>query len=109
VSWWPRAAGPGGRSITEPGKPAEKRLPDNAEGDATQQTLEQKFSRPAGWKAFAARPARPRDLHKGPAAPSPLVGDDVLMYASDYPHGESHFPESAVGNAARFCARAALD
>jgi uncharacterized protein len=24
-----------------------------------------------------------------------LVGDDVLMYASDYPHGESHFPESA--------------
>jgi len=24
-----------------------------------------------------------------------LVGDDLLMYASDYPHGESHFPESA--------------
>ena len=24
-----------------------------------------------------------------------LVGDDVLMYASDYPHAESHFPESA--------------
>ena len=23
-----------------------------------------------------------------------LVGDQVLMYASDYPHGESHFPES---------------
>jgi predicted TIM-barrel fold metal-dependent hydrolase len=23
-----------------------------------------------------------------------FVGDDVLMYASDYPHGESHFPES---------------
>jgi uncharacterized protein len=23
-----------------------------------------------------------------------LVGDDVLMYASDYPHGESHFPQS---------------
>ena len=23
-----------------------------------------------------------------------MVGDDVLMYASDYPHGESHFPES---------------
>ena len=23
-----------------------------------------------------------------------LVGDHVLMYASDYPHGESHFPES---------------
>ena len=23
-----------------------------------------------------------------------LVGDTVLMYASDYPHGESHFPES---------------
>ena len=23
-----------------------------------------------------------------------LVGDGVLMYASDYPHGESHFPES---------------
>ena len=22
-----------------------------------------------------------------------LVGDGVLMYASDYPHGESHFPE----------------
>ena len=55
-----------------------------------------------------------------------LVGDGVLMYASDYPHGESHFPES-VGivsawnmpearkrkllwdNAARFYARAALD
>src|ERR1700748_2223227 len=27
-------------------------------------------------------------------AVSDLVGDDVLMYASDYPHGESHFPES---------------
>jgi predicted TIM-barrel fold metal-dependent hydrolase len=24
-----------------------------------------------------------------------LLGDDVLMYASDYPHGESHFPRSA--------------
>jgi uncharacterized protein len=24
-----------------------------------------------------------------------LLGDDVLMYASDYPHGESHFPQSA--------------
>ena len=24
-----------------------------------------------------------------------LVGDHVLMYASDYPHGESHFSESA--------------
>jgi predicted TIM-barrel fold metal-dependent hydrolase len=23
-----------------------------------------------------------------------LVGDGVLMYASDYPHGESHFPET---------------
>jgi predicted TIM-barrel fold metal-dependent hydrolase len=23
-----------------------------------------------------------------------LIGDPVLMYASDYPHGESHFPES---------------
>jgi predicted TIM-barrel fold metal-dependent hydrolase len=23
-----------------------------------------------------------------------LVGDHVLMYASDYSHGESHFPES---------------
>jgi 2-methylisocitrate lyase-like PEP mutase family enzyme/predicted TIM-barrel fold metal-dependent hydrolase len=28
-------------------------------------------------------------------AVSDLVGDEVLMYASDYPHGESHFPESA--------------
>jgi predicted TIM-barrel fold metal-dependent hydrolase len=24
-----------------------------------------------------------------------LLGDEVLMYASDYPHGESHFPKSA--------------
>jgi predicted TIM-barrel fold metal-dependent hydrolase len=24
-----------------------------------------------------------------------LLGDGVLMYASDYPHGESHFPKSA--------------
>jgi hypothetical protein len=23
-----------------------------------------------------------------------IVGEDVLMYASDYPHGESAFPES---------------
>src|SRR5260370_40158729 len=23
-----------------------------------------------------------------------LLGDEVLMYASDYPHGESHFPKS---------------
>ncbi len=23
-----------------------------------------------------------------------LLGDEVLMYASDYPHGESHFPQS---------------
>lgn len=52
-----------------------------------------------------------------------LVGDHVLMYASDYPHGESHYPESAGlvldwdmpaerkrklfwDNAARFYARA---
>ena len=55
-----------------------------------------------------------------------LVGDGVLMYASDYPHGESHFPESAGlvtgwempeprkrqllwDNAVRFYARAGLD
>jgi uncharacterized protein len=55
-----------------------------------------------------------------------LVGDHVLMYASDYPHGESHFPESAGlviawdmaderkrkllwDNAVRLYARAALD
>jgi predicted TIM-barrel fold metal-dependent hydrolase len=25
---------------------------------------------------------------------SEIVGDDVLMYASDYPHGESHFPHT---------------
>jgi predicted TIM-barrel fold metal-dependent hydrolase len=25
-----------------------------------------------------------------------ILGDGVLMYASDYPHGESHFPESAA-------------
>jgi predicted TIM-barrel fold metal-dependent hydrolase len=54
------------------------------------------------------------------------LGDDVLMYASDYPHGESHFPESAgivVGwgmperrkrkllweNATKLYARAGLD
>ena len=54
-----------------------------------------------------------------------LVGDEVLMYASDYPHGESHFPESAGivtgwdlsetrkrkllwDNALRFYARAAV-
>jgi hypothetical protein len=23
-----------------------------------------------------------------------LVGDHVLIYASDYPHGDSHLPES---------------
>jgi predicted TIM-barrel fold metal-dependent hydrolase len=28
-------------------------------------------------------------------AVSDLLGDHVLMYASDYPHGESHFPQSA--------------
>jgi predicted TIM-barrel fold metal-dependent hydrolase len=55
-----------------------------------------------------------------------LVGDEVLMYASDYPHGESHFPESAGlvtawqmaeprkrkllwDNAVRFYARAQVD
>jgi uncharacterized protein len=55
-----------------------------------------------------------------------LVGDNVLMYASDYPHGESHFPESTEivttwdmaqerkrkllwGNAVRFYARAGVD
>jgi hypothetical protein len=54
-----------------------------------------------------------------------LVGDDVLMYASDYPHGESHFPQSTGivmdwdmpetrkrklfwDNAVRFYARAAV-
>jgi predicted TIM-barrel fold metal-dependent hydrolase len=54
-----------------------------------------------------------------------LLGDEVLMYASDYPHGESHFPQSArivLGwdmpearkrkllwdNAVRFYARAGL-
>ena len=48
-----------------------------------------------------------------------LIGDHVLMYASDYPHGESHFPESVSlvldaerkrkllwDNAIRFYARA---
>jgi predicted TIM-barrel fold metal-dependent hydrolase len=25
-----------------------------------------------------------------------LIGDDVLVYASDYPHGESHFPQSTA-------------
>ena len=25
-----------------------------------------------------------------------LLGEDLLMYASDYPHGESWFPESAT-------------
>ena len=25
-----------------------------------------------------------------------LIGEDVLMYASDYPHGESHFPHAVV-------------
>ena len=25
-----------------------------------------------------------------------LLGDDILMYASDYPHGESWFPESTT-------------
>ena len=24
-----------------------------------------------------------------------LIGDHVLMYASDYPHGESHFPKGS--------------
>ena len=28
-----------------------------------------------------------------------LLGDDVLMYASDYPHGESWFPKSATTGA----------
>ena len=28
-----------------------------------------------------------------------LVGDDVLMYASDYPHGESHFPGVGLAGA----------
>ncbi len=55
-----------------------------------------------------------------------LVGDHVLMYASDYPHGESHFPQSVSlvldwamdparkrkllwDNAVRFYARAPVD
>jgi hypothetical protein len=29
-------------------------------------------------------------------AVSDLVGDDLLMYASDYPHGESWFPNSVT-------------
>jgi uncharacterized protein len=54
-----------------------------------------------------------------------LLGDHVLMYASDYPHGESHFPESVTlvlnwemdahtkrkllwDNAVRFYARASV-
>jgi uncharacterized protein len=54
-----------------------------------------------------------------------LLGEDVLMYASDYPHGESHFPQSVAivrgwamaetrkrkllwDNACRLYARAAL-
>jgi len=54
-----------------------------------------------------------------------LIGEDILMYASDYPHSESHFPESANlfmawdmpeerkrkllwDNAVRFYARAGL-
>ena len=55
-----------------------------------------------------------------------LVGENVLMYASDYPHGESHFPKSVElvlgwdmaesrkrrlfwDNAVRFYARAGLN
>src|SRR5439155_21663462 len=55
-----------------------------------------------------------------------IVADDVLMYVSDYPHGESHFPQSTRlvlhwdmpesrrqkllwDNASRFYARAGLD
>src|SRR6266850_2476049 len=42
-----------------------------------------------------------------------LVGEDVLMYASDYPHGESHFPKSVEkvldwDNAVRLYARCGL-
>jgi uncharacterized protein len=54
-----------------------------------------------------------------------LIGDHVLMYASDYPHGESHFPDSVSlvvdwamdrerkrkllwDNATRFYARASI-
>jgi predicted TIM-barrel fold metal-dependent hydrolase len=55
-----------------------------------------------------------------------IVGEDVLMYASDYPHGESPFPEGTNtvlgwrsmsetrkrklfwGNAVRFYARCGL-
>jgi len=38
------------------------------------------------------------DIFEGAAmtnAVCDLIGDDVLMFGSDYPHGESYFPESA--------------
>jgi predicted TIM-barrel fold metal-dependent hydrolase len=37
------------------------------------------------------------EIHEGERitnSVSDLIGDDVLMYGSDYPHGESRFPRS---------------
>ena len=45
----------------------------------------------AGATSRASRSRKARELTN---AVLDLVGDDVLMYASDYPHGESHFPQT---------------
>ena len=42
---------------------------------------------------IAAKEVSPVELTK---AVIQLLGEDILMYASDYPHGESWFPESAT-------------
>jgi predicted TIM-barrel fold metal-dependent hydrolase len=86
-------------------------------------------TRKVGWRSEIPEGARLTVLHTFTVMPPyakavmNLIGDHVLMYASDYPHGERHFPESVSrvlgwetdterkrklfwDNAARFYARA---
>ena len=71
-----------------------KRLDEHAE--TIRAALPELRQRPSDY-VTSGRYFQSIEIPEGPAltnAVSELIGDDVLMYASDYPHGESHFPES---------------
>jgi len=71
-----------------------KRLDEHAE--TIRAALPELRQRPSDY-VMSGRYFQSIEIPEGAAltnAVSELVGEDVLMYASDYPHGESHFPES---------------
>jgi uncharacterized protein len=72
-----------------------KRLDEHAE--TIKAALPELKQRPSDY-VMSGRYFQSIEIPEGAAltnAVAELLGDEVLMYASDYPHGESHFPKSA--------------